>query len=74
MTLPRWRSLLGSLPREGTYEVVLHPGADDASAAARYPWGYSWEEEASALESGELAHLLRERGVEAVPFSALLAR
>lgn len=74
MTLPRWRSLLEGLPRAGTFEAVLHPGADDDSAAARYPWGYSWQEEAEALESGELARLFRERGVEAVPFSALLAR
>lgn len=73
MTLPRWRSLLERLPREGAFEAVLHPGAVDASASARYPWGYSWTEEAEALESGELARLLRDRGVEVAPFSALLA-
>lgn len=71
MTLPRWRSLLERLPREGTFEAVLHPGADDASAASRYPWGYSWAEEAEALESGALARLLADTGVEPVPFSAL---
>lgn len=73
MTLPRWRALLAGLPVSGTFEAVLHPGADDAEARARYPWGYSWEEEARALESDELAALLAECGVEAVPFSLLAA-
>ena len=74
MTLPRWRSLLERLPREGTFEAVLHPGAADASAASRYPWGYSWAEESEALEGDELPRLLAGRGVELVPFSSLLAR
>lgn len=74
MTLPRWRSVLDRLPREGTFEAVLHPGAADDDAAARYAWGYSWEGEAAALESAELARLLAARGIEPVPFSALLPR
>ena len=72
MTLRAWQGLLEGLPREGTFEVVLHPGADDSSAAARYRWGYSWAEESEALESGELTRLLAEREAETVPFSALL--
>ena len=57
MTRARWRSLLERLPREGTFEAVLHPGASDAEASARYPWGYSWEAESEALEDGELGRL-----------------
>ena len=71
MTLPRWASLLDALPVEGTFEVVLHPGAEDPEAATRYPWNYEWEAEAQALESGELATLLARRGIETVPFSQL---
>jgi hypothetical protein len=71
MTLPRWAALLETLPDGGTFEVVLHPGAEDPEAASRYPWGYGWEAEAPALESEELAALLTRRGVEAVPFSLL---
>jgi hypothetical protein len=71
MTLPRWKDLLSDLPLEGSFEVVLHPGADDAAARASHRWGYSWEEESVALESPELASLLAERGVERVPFSRL---
>lgn len=71
MTLPRWAALLEALPDGGTFEVVLHPGAEDPEAASRYPWGYGWEAEALALESEELAALLTRRGVEAVPFSLL---
>ena len=73
MTLPRWESLLAGLPDTGTFEVVLHPGADDPDASARYPWGYEWEEEARALESEELAALFASRGVETVSFSRLAA-
>lgn len=73
MTLPRWTALLETLPGEGTFEVVLHPGADDARAAARYPWGYEWEAEARALESGELAALLSRSGVTTVSFGRLAA-
>ncbi len=73
MTLPRWTALLEGLPGEGTFEVVLHPGADDPAAAARYPWGYGWEAESRALESEELAVLLARHGVETAPFS-LVAR
>ena len=74
MTLGRWRTLLSALPREGTFAAVLHPGAEDAAARARYPWGYAWEEESAALESGAVAALLSARGVEALPFSALAPR
>ncbi len=74
MTLGRWRVLLDRLPPDGTYEAVLHPGASDPAARARYPWGYSWEEEGDALESGALAALLAGRAVELLPFSALAAR
>lgn len=73
MTLPRWRSLVAGIPRTGTFEVVLHPGADDPQARNRYPWGYEWESEACALESDELARLFASRDVEVVPFSRLAA-
>jgi chitin disaccharide deacetylase len=73
MTLPRWKALLAGLPGPGTFEVVLHPGTDDPDASARYAWGYEWENEARALESGELAALFESRGVEIVSFSSLTA-
>ncbi len=73
MTLPRWTALVEALPRDGTFEVVLHPGSDDPVAAARTGWGDGWEAESLALESGELATLLASRGIEAVPFSTLAA-
>lgn len=71
MTLLGWKALLAALPRDGTFEVVLHPGSDDPHASARYPWGYRWEEESAALESEELRPLLESHGVETVPFSSL---
>lgn len=71
MTLPRWKALVAALPRDGTFEVVLHPGVDDPGAGERYPWGYAWEEEGTALASAELDGLFASRGVETVPFSLL---
>ncbi len=71
MTISRWASLVPVLSDAGTFEVVLHPGADDTDARARYPWGYEWEEEARALESEELAGLFASHGVETVSFSRL---
>lgn len=73
MTFPRWSTLVDRLPAQGTFEVVLHPGSDDAAARARYPWGYRWEEESAALESDELPRLLASHGVETVPFSRLVS-
>ena len=73
MTMSRWASLVPVLPDDGTFEVVLHPGADDPTARTRYPWGYEWEEEARDLESAELSTLLASRDVEVLPFSRLAA-
>ena len=71
MGLARWRTLLDGLPSEGTFEVVLHPGVEDARARARYPWGYSWEEEAAALEDDGLVETMSARGVARVGFGEL---
>jgi predicted glycoside hydrolase/deacetylase ChbG (UPF0249 family) len=71
MHLARWRTLLDALPSEGTFEVVLHPGVEDARARLRYPWGYSWEEEATALEDDGLSERMSARGVARVGFGEL---
>lgn len=71
MDLARWRTLLDALPREGTFEVVLHPGVEDARARLRYPWGYSWEDEAAALEDDGLLETMSARGVARVGFGEL---
>lgn len=71
MDLARWRTLLDALPSDGTFEVVLHPGVEDARARERYPWGYSWEGEAAALEGDGLSGMLSARGVACVRFTEL---
>jgi predicted glycoside hydrolase/deacetylase ChbG (UPF0249 family) len=35
----------------GVNEVIMHPGFHDAETAARYNWGYRWEDEYRALVS-----------------------
>lgn len=71
MDLARWRTLLDALPSEGTFEVVLHPGVEDARARLRYPWGYSWEAETAALEDDGLLETMSARGVARVGFGEL---
>ncbi len=71
MDLARWRTLLDALPSEGTFEVVLHPGVEDSRARERYPWRYSWEEEAAALEDDGLSEMMSARGVARVRFAEL---
>ena len=71
MDLGRWRTLLAALPSKGTFEVVLHPGVEDSRARERYPWGYSWEEEAAALEDDGLSGAMSARGVARVSFAEL---
>jgi hypothetical protein len=71
MDLARWRTLLDAMPSEGTFEVVLHPGVEDSRARLRYPWGYSWEEEAAALEDDGLSGAMSARGVARVRFADL---
>jgi predicted glycoside hydrolase/deacetylase ChbG (UPF0249 family) len=73
MSLDRFERLLESLP-EGTYEVALHPGAENAEMAERYPWGYLWEEETRLLRSEELRGLFQRFGVRATSFADLALR
>ena len=74
MTPERWLRLLAGLPREGTFEVVLHPGSGDPSTRARYPWGYAWREEAEALAGEELRSALVAAGAVPVSFADLSER
>ena len=74
MTAARWQALLGSLP-DGDSEVVIHPGEEDDATRTRYRhWGFEWQEEAEALESGAVREALAGRGVVACSFADLAVR
>jgi predicted glycoside hydrolase/deacetylase ChbG (UPF0249 family) len=51
---------------EGTTELMVHPGHDSSEAVSRYGWKMSWEEELSALVSGETREALRLGGVQLI--------
>ncbi len=74
MTPERWERLLPRLPDDGTWEVVLHPGGDDAETPARYRWGYRWPEESEALRGAGFRALLEAKGAVVASFASLAPR
>jgi predicted glycoside hydrolase/deacetylase ChbG (UPF0249 family) len=63
-------SQLEGLP-PGDSELVCHPGTGDAAIAARYPWGYRWDEERRALSSASVRAAVRAAGVQLVHYGEL---
>ncbi len=53
----------------GVNEVMCHPGLGDADARARYAWGYRWDDEAAALQSPAIRHLLDDQGIRLANFA-----
>jgi hopanoid biosynthesis associated protein HpnK len=64
-------SLLAIISRlaPGVNELMCHPGDSDPATAARYPWGYHWDQEAAALCAEPVQEALRERGVKLCNFA-----
>jgi hopanoid biosynthesis associated protein HpnK len=61
--------ILGRIPH-GLYELICHPGEDDADTRTRYShWGYRWAEELEALTAPETQVLLKEHGIELTSFA-----
>jgi predicted glycoside hydrolase/deacetylase ChbG (UPF0249 family) len=50
--------------REGTTELVCHPGVGDAELAQSYEWSYEWDAETHALCDPKLRAAIAERGIE----------
>jgi predicted glycoside hydrolase/deacetylase ChbG (UPF0249 family) len=69
LTLDRIRPSLAHVA--GVTELVCHPGLGSAALAARYPWGYAWEDETAALRDPRLQGLLGAAGIELTSFSRL---
>ena len=57
--------------REGTTEVMLHPGTDNAVLQRECRWEHDFEAELQAVTSGKILEKLRERKVTAVNFHDL---
>ena len=64
--------ILRKIP-DGLYELVCHPGEDDADTRTRYNhWDYQWAEELEALTAPETQAALKEYGIELTSFARAL--
>ena len=55
---------------DGLYELICHPGEDDADTRTRYShWGYQWAEELKALTAPETQVVLKEHGIALTSFA-----
>ncbi|MHB9037994.1 MAG: carbohydrate deacetylase [Armatimonadota bacterium] len=57
--------------RPGTNEIMMHPGFADTATAKRYPWGYEWDAEASALTSDSVRRFVDENGIYLASFGSV---
>ncbi|HME98621.1 MAG TPA: ChbG/HpnK family deacetylase [Terriglobia bacterium] len=60
--------ILRKIP-DGLYELICHPGEDDADTRTQYShWGYRWAEELEALTAPETRVVLQEQGIVLTSF------
>jgi predicted glycoside hydrolase/deacetylase ChbG (UPF0249 family) len=60
---------------DGLYELICHPGEDDAGTQTRYGhWGYRWAEELEALTAPETRVALKEQGIALTSFVQAFGR
>jgi hopanoid biosynthesis associated protein HpnK len=53
----------------GLYELICHPGEDDADTRTRYShWGYAWAEELDTLTAPEIRTVLEEQRIVLTSF------
>src|SRR5262245_7775608 len=69
LTRSALEQILQKIP-DGLYELVCHPGEDDADTRTRYShWGYQWAEELKALTAPETKMVLKEHGITLTSFA-----
>lgn len=59
--------------RDGTTEVMLHPGTDNTILRDFCEWDHDFEEELAAVTSPRVLNLLAEKNIQAVNFASLEA-
>jgi predicted glycoside hydrolase/deacetylase ChbG (UPF0249 family) len=68
LTRSALEQILRKIP-DGLYELICHPGEDDADTRRRYGhWGYRWAEELEALTAPETRVVLKEQGITLTSF------
>jgi predicted glycoside hydrolase/deacetylase ChbG (UPF0249 family) len=69
LTRSALEQILRNIP-DGLYELVCHPGEDDADTRTRYShWSYRWTEELEALTAPETRVALKEHGIALTSFA-----
>jgi hopanoid biosynthesis associated protein HpnK len=64
------QAILTQLP-EGTTEIMVHPGLDNAILEAAYHWNYQWQAEMEALRSPTVLERLRQMEVTLINYREL---
>jgi chitin disaccharide deacetylase len=68
LTRSALEQILRKIP-DGLYELICHPGEDDADTRTQYShWGYRWAEELEALTVRETRVVLQEQGIVLTSF------
>ena len=68
LTRSALEQILRQIP-DGLYELICHPGEDDAETRTRYShWGYRWAEELEALTAPETRQVLEKQGIVLTSF------
>jgi chitin disaccharide deacetylase len=74
LTRSALEQILRKIP-DGLYELICHPGEDDADTPRRYGhWGYRWAEELEALTAPETRAVLKEQGIALSSFVQVFGR
>ncbi|MDF2873786.1 MAG: chbG [Sporomusa sp.] len=62
--------IIDNLP-EGTSEIMVHPGLDDAILNPVFTWDYHWQQELAAVTSPQVADCLKKNNIDLVSFAGL---
>jgi hopanoid biosynthesis associated protein HpnK len=74
LTRSALEQILRKIP-DGLYELICHPGEDDADTRRRYGhWGYRWAEELEALTAPETRVVVKEQGIALTSFVQAFGR
>jgi hopanoid biosynthesis associated protein HpnK len=68
LTRSALKQILRRIP-DGLYELICHPGEDDADTRTRYNhWGYQWAEELQTLTAPQTRVIVKEQGIVLTSF------
>lgn len=70
MVPENFQAILEALP-EGTSEIMVHPGRNNALLDAVYHWQYHWEEELAAVTSPKAREYIKRHQIELISYKEL---